>query len=249
MQESFLLKDDASLLDALKAIDMNKKGFVIVVDDAGHLVGTVTDGDIRRALMVDSKNDIKFSSIIRRNCKRLNVQDGISIAIESFKNERIKFLPIVDDNNCVVNVITKYQLHALLLQDVSVDLLYDFGQVDEGIIDHEIYQRPWGFYKTTIMNAYCQSKLICIYPEAQLSLQTHNYREEHWIVVNGFGKVQIGESLLEAKCGSTFFIPKGCKHRISNVSSKENLIMNEVQIGSYFGEDDIQRYEDIYGRV
>ena len=61
--------------------------------------------------------------------------------------------------------------------------------------------------------------------------------------------MQIGESIIGAKCGNTFFITKGCKHRLTNLSKNDNLILNEVQIGDYFGEDDICRYDDIYGRV
>ena len=54
---------------------------------------------------------------------------------------------------------------------------------------------------------------------------------------------------MEAKCGDAFFIPKGCKHRLVNTGDKESLVITEVQIGDYFGEDDIQRFEDIYGRA
>lgn len=55
--------------------------------------------------------------------------------------------------------------------------------------------------------------------------------------------------MIEVKCGSSIFIPKGCKHRLTNTDDKESLIITEVQIGDYFGEDDIIRYEDIYGRI
>ena len=99
------------------------------------------------------------------------------------------------------------------------------------------------------MNNYCQAKIICVYPKSQLSLQSHDHREEHWIVAHGEGQVQIGESYLDAKCGSVFFIPKGCKHRLTNTHESEYLILTELQIGDYFGEDDIHRYEDIYGRM
>ena len=146
-------------------------------------------------------------------------------------------------------LISISQLHALLLQDIHADLDYDFLSLDEQIVDYEIYQRPWGFYKTTVYNEYFQSKVINIYPKAQLSLQSHNHREEHWIVVHGTGMVQIGESIIDIKCGSSLFIPKCCKHRLINTDSKESLIITEVQLGDYLGEDDIIRYDDIYGRI
>ena len=61
--------------------------------------------------------------------------------------------------------------------------------------------------------------------------------------------MQLDDSVFEVHCGSSIYIPKGCKHRLTNTDDKENLIITEVQIGDYFGEDDIIRYEDIYGRI
>lgn len=129
------------------------------------------------------------------------------------------------------------------------DLTYDFQSLDTSVVDHEIFQRPWGFYKTTVLNDYYQGKVISVRPGGQLSLQSHNHREEHWIVVHGKGTVQLDDSILSVSCGSSVFIPKGCKHRLTNTDEKENLIITEVQIGDYLGEDDIIRYEDVYGRV
>ena len=82
----------------------------------------------------------------------------------------------------------------------------------------------------------------------QLSLQSHNNREEHWIVIHGTGRVQLDDSFLSVICGSSVFIPKGCKHRVINTDDQTNLIITEVQIGDYLGEDDIVRYDDAYGR-
>ena len=190
-----------------------------------------------------------IEKVYTRKFKYLKLLDGIAKAIDLFKNESIKFLPIVDEDGKLLNIITKRQMHALLLLDMHADLMFDFQTIDESIIDYEIYQRPWGFYKTTVMNDYFQSKVICLNPNSQLSLQSHNHREEHWIVAHGTGMVQLAQSVFEVKCGSSIFIPKGCKHRLTNTDEKETLIITEVQIGDYLGEDDIQRYEDIYGRT
>ena len=85
-------------------------------------------------------------------------------------------------------------------------------------------------------------------PKQALSLQSHERREEYWIIVNGTGLIQLGESIHPVVPGGTFFIPKGCKHRLTNTSETETLILTEVQLGDYFGEDDIYRYDDHYGR-
>ena len=247
--DNYIILPTFSILTALKMIDKNKKGFLIVVDSKKSVLGTLTDGDIRRAFINGFNINSLIADIYHKNCIMLQVSEDISKVIDLFKNEYIEFLPIVDINGTLINIITRHQLHALLLQDIKTDLSFDFSALDERIVDHEIFQRPWGFYKTTVMNDYFQSKVISVNPKSQLSLQSHNRREEYWIVAHGAGTAQIGESVLDIKCGSSLFIPKGCKHRLTNTDEHEALIITEVQIGDYFGEDDIIRYEDIYGRV
>lgn len=245
----FIVENNISIIDALQKIDQNKKGFLIVTDSNGAVLGTLTDGDVRRAFIKGFSVDDSIASIYTKTFKYLTLKDGIPGATELFKSESIKFLPVLDNEKKLLNIITKSQMHALLLQDIHAELDYDFLSLDEGIVDYEIFQRPWGFYKTTVMNDYFQSKVISVNPKSQLSLQSHNHREEHWIVAHGVGTVQLDQSVIEVKCGSSIFIPKGCKHRLTNTDDKESLIITEVQIGDYFGEDDIIRYEDIYGRV
>lgn len=243
----FVIKPNNTVLEALQKINLNKKGFLIVVDDV--VKGVLTDGDIRRAFIKGTSINSSIDDVYIRDFKFLKLSNGIAGAIELFKNVSIKFLPIIDENGILLNIITKSQMHALLLQDKHADLSFDFLTLDEGIVDYEIFQRPWGFYKTTVMNDYFQSKVICVNPKSQLSLQSHNHREEHWIVAHGTGTVQLDQSIIDVYCGSSIFIPRGCKHRLTNTNDKESLIITEVQIGDYFGEDDIIRYEDIYGRI
>lgn len=248
-KELFVIAPSSSIIDALSLIDKNQSGFVLVCDNDGKLLGTLTDGDIRRSLIRGSLIQESIDALYIRDFKYLSVADSLGNAIELFKNKAIKFLPIVDTKGVLVNVITKSQLHAVLLQDLNVDLSFDFSSLDESVVDYEIYQRPWGFYKTTVLNDYFQSKIISVKPGQQLSLQSHNHREEHWIVAHGRGMVQIEKSEIRIESGSSLFIPKGAKHRLTNTDLKENLIITEVQIGDYLGEDDIVRYEDNYGRV
>jgi mannose-1-phosphate guanylyltransferase len=90
-------------------------------------------------------------------------------------------------------------------------------------------------------------KRIEVNPGAKISLQMHNYRSEHWVVVSGIAKVVNGESELILNTNESTYIPAGHKHRLEN-PGLQNLVMVEVQSGSYVGEDDIQRFEDSYGR-
>ena len=92
------------------------------------------------------------------------------------------------------------------------------------------------------------SEIVTVKPREKLSLQSHNYRSEHWIVVDGKAKVEIDNKELILKDNQSSYIPVGSKHRLSN-PGQNNLILIEVQCGSYLGEDDIQRYEDNYGRT
>lgn len=114
---------------------------------------------------------------------------------------------------------------------------------------NKIYQKPWGSYEIISLSNNYQVKRIVVKPEQKLSLQSHKQREEHWIIVKGEGIVQLGKLFIPVKTGSSVLIPKGEKHRITNTHNTEELIFIEVQIGSYLGEDDIVRYEDIYGRL
>ena len=112
---------------------------------------------------------------------------------------------------------------------------------------HKKIYRPWGSYLSLSDGNSWQVKRINVKPGASLSLQKHNFRTEHWVVVSGKALVEIdNKKRLMTKNESTF-IPIGCKHRLSN-PGKEDLILIEVQSGTYLGEDDIVRYEDKYSR-
>lgn len=135
-----------TVIDALKRIDANKQGFVVVVDGQNVVQGVLTDGDIRRAFIRGCTEFESLSTIFTKHARTVQVSDGFEKVTELFKNQAIKFLPIVDDEKHLVNIITKSQMHALLLQDIHANLNYDFASVDTSIVDHEIFQRPWGYY-------------------------------------------------------------------------------------------------------
>ena len=246
---NYIINRNETILDALKRMDRNHQGFLIVVETQNDfLYGTLTDGDIRRALILGKSLQEEVGNICNNNCHSISQKADFTTVIEHFKNKAISFLPVVDENGRVVNLLTKKQLHTLLLTDKRICLTDDFSDVDETLMDYEVFPKPWGFYKTVVMNEYFQLKVISIHPGEGLSLQMHNKREEYWIVAHGHGTVQIEKSKLDVQRGTTLFIPKGCKHRIMNTDKNANLIVTEIQIGDYFGEDDIIRFDDMYGR-
>ncbi len=90
-------------------------------------------------------------------------------------------------------------------------------------------------------------KRLVMYAGARLSLQRHQRRTEHWVVVNGVGRIAKGEQEFDLKTNESTYIPRGIKHRLENPGT-ELLAIIEVQSGEYLGEDDIERCEDVYGR-
>jgi mannose-1-phosphate guanylyltransferase/mannose-6-phosphate isomerase len=116
----------------------------------------------------------------------------------------------------------------------------------EGQIHRKVY-RPWGWYDSVDAGKRFQVKRIVVKPGASLSLQMHHHRAEHWIVVSGTAKVTRGDVVSLLSENESTFIPLGTTHRLENPGRVE-LEMIEVQSGSYLGEDDIVRFEDVYGR-
>jgi mannose-1-phosphate guanylyltransferase/mannose-6-phosphate isomerase len=116
----------------------------------------------------------------------------------------------------------------------------------EGQVHRKVY-RPWGWYDGVDAGSRFQVKRIVVKPQGILSLQMHHHRAEHWIVVSGTARVTRGEETYLVSENQSTFIPLGTTHRLEN-PGRVPLEMIEVQSGSYLGEDDIVRFEDIYGR-
>jgi mannose-6-phosphate isomerase-like protein (cupin superfamily) len=108
--------------------------------------------------------------------------------------------------------------------------------------------RPWGTFENLLDKDYCKVKEIIINPEQRPSYQYHHRRSETWIIVKGIAKVTLDDIEKTVVAGDVVKVPIGCKHRIENKSSSEDLIFIEVQHGDYFGEDDIVRVSDDYKR-
>ena len=127
-----------------------------------------------------------------------------------------------------------------------VDILKN-KEINEAL-EHKKMFRPWGYYISLVQDQNWKVKMILVKPGEKLSLQRHRFRAEHWIVVNGTATVQIEQQKSNLKENQSVFIPKGTKHRLFN-EGKTPLKIIEVQTGSYLGEDDIERFEDNYGRL
>ena len=107
--------------------------------------------------------------------------------------------------------------------------------------------RPWGWFDSLAVGRRFQVKRIVVHPGAALSLQSHHHRSEHWIVVEGTARVTVGDEVTLVTENQSVYIPLGATHRMEN-PGKVPMVLIEVQTGTYLGEDDIVRYEDVYSR-
>ena len=202
--KEFLIDYDSNLILALEKINKNQKNFLVVIKE-GKVCGVITDGDIRRHIILNNNLNITIKDIYNSNFSYVTLEDGFKKVVTYFKDSKIKFLPIIDNDDNLINIITKENLHTLLLQNIEYNPFYNFSLLNDAILEHEIYPKPWGCYKTV---------------------------EE----------IKIHE-------GSYLYISKNTVHRLINTSDSDFLILTEVQLGDYFGEDDIIRIKDEYNRI
>lgn len=149
---------------------------------------------------------------------------------------------------------------AISMPDAVLVANKDRAQDVKKVVDHlrekaisqaEVFpkdHRPWGWFESLILSDHFQVKRICVNPGAALSLQSHKFRSEHWIVVEGSAQVTIEDQIKTVEAGQSVFVPQGAIHRMAN-SGESPMFVIEVQIGTYLGEDDINRYEDAYERL
>lgn len=127
-----------------------------------------------------------------------------------------------------------------------VDLLKQMQRSEHH--SHDLVKRPWGSYESLVNTDGYQVKHIVVNPGASLSLQLHHHRAEHWIVIRGEATVTRDDEVFTLVANESTHIPLGSKHRLQNRGDSPCEII-EVQVGDYLGEDDIVRFEDVYGRV
>ncbi len=179
---------------------------------------------VGQTLFIDSRNNFVMSE------DRLSALVGVDN------------LTVIDTRDALL-VVHPDKMQAV--KDVVAQLK---DQQNEAYKQHRTAVRPWGSYTVLEEGAGFKIKRIEVKPGAALSLQRHKHRSEHWVVVSGEAMVVNGTQELLIKTNESTFIPAGCIHRLSNASDQE-LIIIEVQSGSYLGEDDIERLEDAYNRV
>lgn len=172
----------------------------------------------------------------------------------------------IDTNDCYIRaetglVATLGVRDLIIVETGDVLLVADRNRVQDvkkiveriaadGRTEHQIHNRvhrPWGFYEGLDAGPRHQVKHLMVRPGASLSLQMHHKRAEHWVVVKGVAQVTVGDEVKLLQENESTYIPVGTRHRLENPGT-EPLSIIEVQSGSYLGEDDIVRFDDVYGR-
>ncbi|MDB3914780.1 cupin domain-containing protein [Alphaproteobacteria bacterium] len=153
----------------------------------------------------------------------------------------IEDLIIIDNDNATLITKKNYSEKVKLV----VNELLQRGLVEGK--KHTFENRPWGKFENLLDDNSCKVKRIVVKPKKRLSLQYHNFRSEHWLVVTGKANVHLDGKNLVLFAGESIDIPTKSHHYIEN-KENEDLIIIETQLGSYFGEDDIIRLDDPYSR-
>lgn len=183
-----------------------------------------------------------------------NLREGDTLTVDTHNSllrshERHLIATVgVDDLIVVTTPDATLVAHRDAAQDVKkiVDQLKASGRNEHSL--HRVVQRPWGSYDSLEAGERFQVKRIVVKPGASLSLQKHHHRAEHWIVVSGTAEVTCDEKVFQLCENQSTYIPLGSVHRLRNLG-KLPLELIEVQSGSYLGEDDIVRLDDVYGRA
>lgn len=180
-------------------------------------------------------NNLKHVEI---DCKNVFVHSANSRLIATLGLEDV----IVVENNDSILVLKKGK-SADVKKVVEYLKEHDYPEIEDNVVSY----RPWGKYEVLMDEPRLKVKRITVYPGAKLSLQSHQQRAEHWVVVKGVAKVTNGDREFEVLENEGTYIPKTVKHRLEN-PGQINLEIVEVQIGDYLEEDDIVRYDDDYQR-
>lgn len=221
--DKYLINKNETIKSALKKIDGNHLGIIFIEDD-NKVVGVATDGDIRRFMLKENNLDSVIHECMNKDFIFILEDDMSNDLIRKSLNDKIKVIPILTDQMNLVSVVSD----KVITWDTTV-------------------HKPWGYYNTLINDNDFLVKKIVIFSKQSISLQLHNHRSEHWIVLEGAASIQIGDDSIKLLKSESTFVPIKKKHKILN-DTDEPLIILETQLGETLSENDIVRFEDQYNR-
>ena len=217
-------------------MEKTKKGAVLPLDANWNDIGSWQS--VWEVSNKDKNGNFTDGKVILENTKNsyLRSENRLIVGID------LDDLVVVDTTDAIL--ISK-KSESQKVKDI-VNILKD-KKIPEGLKHTKIY-RPWGHYRSIVEEDRWQVKLIEVKSGEKLSLQMHHHRSEYWIIVSGTAEVEVDDKKKILTENESIYIPLGSKHRLAN-PGKIPLTLIEVQSWSYVGEDDIVRFEDIYGRI
>jgi mannose-6-phosphate isomerase-like protein (cupin superfamily) len=221
--DKYLINKNETIKSALKKIDGNHLGIIFIEDD-NKVVGVATDGDIRRFMLKENNLGLAIHECMNKDFFYLIDSDVNNNLILESLNDKIKVIPVLNTKRNLVSVIS-----------------------DRVTSWETTVLKPWGYYNTLINNEEFLVKKILIFPKQSISLQIHNFRSEHWIVLEGTATILINKNEFTLKKSESTYVPQKTEHKVTN-NTDEPLIILETQLGTKLSENDIIRIEDQYNR-
>lgn len=211
------------------------KGSVIPLDIAWNDLGCWTA--VAEAGVLDEHGNVLQGNVIAQESHNCLINSTNTLITALGINDQI----IVATPDAILVADKRYS------QQVK-ELVTTLGQNNQQLIDdHQRVTRPWGYYEVLAEGIDFKVKRLMVKPGAKLSLQKHQHRAEHWVVVGGEAEIVNDEQVLRLTVNQSTYIPERTRHRLANPGT-EPLFVIEVQSGHYLGEDDIERFDDIYQR-
>ena len=194
---------------------------------------------VRDLAPTDENGNVLQGDVLARDVSNSLIRSDGDITVAAVGLDRV--ICIVTDDAAFISPIDRAEEVKQVVETMRASR---HPRADEPAVVH----RPWGSYQTVDRGERFQTKRIIVKPGGKLSLQKHQHRSEHWVVVQGTAEVRVGDETTLLQENQSVYIPAGTLHRLANPGEKP-LHLIEVQCGSYLGEDDIVRVDDEYGRT
>lgn len=219
-----------------------------IMENASDIVGIELDGfwsdmgdwcSVGGAMGVDQQGNSQSENTLLKDCENVIVRSENEDLFVAAVGLRDAVVVATKDAVLVANKAETVKVSSIVKELVDANV----PQSSQTLKDY----RPWGWFESLVLSDRFQVKRLHVYPGEAPSLQSHNHRSEHWVVVEGTAIVTIGDESKLLTENQSIYIPLGEKHRIEN-PGKVPVVLIEIQTGSYLGEDDIIRYDDKYAR-
>ena len=234
------VESDCALSGLLEVFERESRRYALVVNGQRRLIGIVTEGDVRRYLIAGGRLSSKVSVVMTTNFVSVSAPADRGLVKEAFDASEVDILPVVNSSGQPLALVSREDFWGSIVSG-------DSQRITEGyvspIVPFSVVTRKWGYFFSIHKSDVCHSKILYLAPRASISLQYHHQREEHWVIISGRAEIICGDERIKAGPGDYIKIDVGVVHKLIN-SGEDELMVHELQLGSYFGDDDIVRLSE-----